>query len=104
MEDMLGRVTVEMRDDIPARFDRMHVETTVRLKDGAAVAARCDGPRGKWGGPPIGDDDHLVKVRDCLAVRLDDAAAERVIELARRIDDLDAAEVGALMALLAENG
>lgn len=100
MEDMLGRITVDMREDIPARFDQMHVETTVRLKDGTTLHARCDGPRGKWGGPPIEDADHLVKIRDCLAVRFDDAKAERVIELAQRIDDLDAAEVGILMALV----
>lgn len=101
MEAMLGWITVDMPAEIPARFDRMHVETTVRLKDGATLRARCDGPRGKWGGPPIDDADHLVKIRDCLAVRLDDAASERVIALAGRIDDLDASGVKQVVALLA---
>ena len=100
MEDMLDRVTVDMRADIPARFDQMHVETTVRLKDGSTVQARCDGPRGKWGGPPIRDEDHLVKVRDCLAVRLDEAQAAEVAELAGNIDGLTADDVKRLMSLL----
>ena len=101
LEAMLGRITVDMRADIPARFDRMHVETTVRMKDGTLDHARCDGPRGIWGGPPIDDADHLVKIHDCLAVRLDDGATERVIALAQHIDDLDVGEVRQLMALLA---
>jgi hypothetical protein len=89
-----------MGADIPARFDQMHVETTVRLKDGSTVNARCDGPRGKWGGTPISDEDHLTKIRDCLSVRLDDDKAERVIDMARRIDDLGSDEIGELMALV----
>lgn len=104
MEAMLARVSVDMRDDIPARFDRMHVETTVRLKDGTTVKARCDGPPGKWGSPPISDEAHLVKVRSCLAVRLDDDDAEEVIALARRIDDLGADDVKRLMALVSKTG
>ena len=103
MEDMLGRISVDMRADIPARFDQMHVETTVRLKDGTTVTARCDGPHGKWDGPPIEDADHLVKIRDCLAVRLDDDAVAEVIALARGIDDLDANDVQRLMALVAKS-
>lgn len=104
MEDMLGRISVDMREDIPARFDQMHVETTVRLKDGTAVTARCDGPRGKWGSPPIPDEDHLAKVRDCLLVRLDSGQTEEVIDLAGRIDALQADDVKRLMALVATPG
>ncbi len=102
MEAMLDRISVDMRADIPARFDQMHVETTVRLKDGTTLRARCDGPRGKWGGAPISDEDHLVKVRDCLAVRLDGAAAAQVIALASRVDDLDADEIKQLMHVVSQ--
>lgn len=100
MEEMLSRITVDMRAEIPARFDQMHVETTVRLKDGSAVSARCDGPRGKWGGTPISDEDHLVKIRDCLAVRLAGGEIENVISLARQIDDLGPEGIRELMALV----
>ena len=104
MAAMLGRIAVEMREDIPARFDRMHVATTVYLKDGASLTARCDGPPGKWGGPPIADEDHRAKVRDCLSVRLDDADADAVVTLADRFDSLDANDVVRLMALVAQAG
>ncbi len=102
MEAVLGRIRVDMRADIPARFDQMYVETTVRLKDGTSVTARCDGPRGKWGGEPITDADHLVKVRDCLAVRLTDSDAEQVIALAGQIDELAPAEIKELMRLVSQ--
>jgi hypothetical protein len=48
---------------------------------------------------PIGETKHLVEVRDCLARRLEPAAAERIIAHARRIDDFDAAGVRQLMQL-----
>ena len=48
-----------------------------------------------WGLPPIGDDDHLVKIRDCLSRRLPPDRADRLIGLARRAENLTAAEVRA---------
>ncbi len=104
MADMLGRISVDMREEIPARFDQMHVETTARLKDGTSMTARCDGPCGKWGSPPIPDEDHLAKVRDCLAVRLDDGQIEEVVALAGRIDDLGADDVKRLMSIVSMPG
>ena len=104
MEDMLSRISVNMREDIPARFDQMHVETTVSLKDGTSVTARCDGPRGKWSSPPIPAEDHLAKVRDCLAIRLNGADAEEVVSLAAHVDDLAPDEVKRLMGLVATTG
>jgi 2-methylcitrate dehydratase PrpD len=92
MEAMLGRISLTMDNRIPARFDQMHVETTVRLVNGQSFTARCDAPRGRWGGEPISDVEHLVKVRDCLAVRLDGDAAEEVVALA---------DIGRMMTLLA---
>jgi hypothetical protein len=77
----------------------MYVLLRVELDGGRVLETRCDGPRGKWGTPPISEAEHLVKIRDCLATRFEPAAAERVIGLARRIDDLDAAGVRQLMQL-----
>ena len=71
----------------------------VELDGGRVLETRCNGPRGKWGTPPISEAEHLVKVRDCLATRLELAAAEVVIGLAQRIDDLDAAGVRRLLQL-----
>ena len=99
MQDLLGKFEVSLDPAIPGRFEEMHVLLRVELDDGRVLETRCDGPRGKWGTPPISEAEHLVKVRDCLATRLQPAAAERIIELARRIDDLDAAGVRQLMQL-----
>jgi 2-methylcitrate dehydratase PrpD len=99
MQGLLGKFEVVLDPEIPGRFEEMHVLLRVELDDGRVLETRCDGPRGKWGTPPISEAEHLVKVRDCLATRLEPAAAASIIELARRIDDLDAAGVRQLMQL-----
>lgn len=100
MQALLGKFEVRHDASIPGRFEEMHVVLGVELADGRRLEARCNGPRGKWGTPPIAEAEHLVKVRDCLATKLAPAAAEEAIALARRIDDLDVAGVGRLMQLL----
>jgi hypothetical protein len=77
----------------------MHVEADVQLADGRKLHTRCNGPRGIWGSPPISEEDHLVKVRDCLAVRLPQTAAEELIALARRTEHLDSAEVSRMIEI-----
>ena len=96
---MLEKVSVRMVPEIPARFDLMHVEAEVELTDGRVIGTRCDGPRGMWGRPAISDDEHLVKVRDCLSKRLPEAKMERCITLARAIDTLDAGQVTELLEI-----
>jgi len=97
MQALLNKIAIDMSPDIPARFDKMWVEASVSMRDGTVLRTRCDGPRGIWGSPPISDDDHLVKVRDCLSRRLPDDRAERLIGLARRAETLTPAEVRALL-------
>ena len=99
MQDLLGKFEVRLDPAIPGRFEDMHVLLRVELDGGSVLETRCDGPRGKWGTPPISEAEHLVKIRDCLATRLEPAAVERVIGLVRRIDDLDAAGVRQIMQL-----
>jgi len=99
MQDLLGKFEVRLDPAIPGRFEEMHVLLRVELDGGRVLEARCDGPRGKWGTPPISEGEHLVKIRDCLATRLEPAAVERIIELARRIDNLDPAGLRQLMQI-----
>jgi aconitate decarboxylase len=99
MQELLGKFELRLDPKIPGRFEEMYVLLRVELNGGSVLETRCDGPRGKWGTPPISEAEHLVKIRDCLATRLEPAAAERVIGLARRIDDLDAAGVRQIMQL-----
>lgn len=99
MQDLLGKFELVSDPAIPRRFEEMHVALRVELNGGRILEARCDGPRGKWGTPPISEAEHLVKVRDCLAARLDSRAAEDLIGLARKIDDLDPAGVRRMMQM-----
>jgi 2-methylcitrate dehydratase PrpD len=99
MQDLLGKFEVRLDPAIPGQFEEMHVLLRVELDGGRVLETRCDGPRGKWGTPPISEAEHLVKVRDCLATRLEPAVAERIIELAGSVDDLDAAGIRQLMQL-----
>jgi aconitate decarboxylase len=99
MQDLLARFEVYLDPSIPGRFEDTHVLLRVELDGGRVLETRCDGPPGKWGTPPISEVEHLVKVRDCLATRLEPAAVEGVIGLARQIDHLDAAGVRQLMRL-----
>jgi aconitate decarboxylase len=101
MEGLLKRVELETRDELVAAFEEMKVTVKITMKDGAVYEQTCDGPKGKYGRPPIPEEEHLVKVRDCLALRHDAGVMEEIIRLARRIDDLDSDGVQALMALLA---
>ena len=98
---LLDKTTMQMSPDIPARFDKMWLEARIELANGETLTARCDGPPGIWGSPPITEEAHLVKVRDCLGRKLPSAKAEAVIEQARRIDRLDPAGVRELLALVA---
>ena len=99
MQELLGKFELRLDPKIPGRFEEMYVLLRVELDGGRVLETRCDGPRGKWGTPPISEEEHLVKIRDCLATRFEPAAAERIIGLARRIDDLDAAGVREIMQL-----
>ena len=97
MQNLLGKFELVLDPAIPGRFEDMHVLLRVELDGDRVLETRCNGPRGKWGTPPISEAEHLVKVRDCLATRLAPDAAERIITLARRVDDLDAAGLRQLM-------
>jgi len=99
MQDLLGRIALRVDPAIPGRFEEMHVVLRVELDGGRVLESRCRAPRGAWGAPPIGEGEHLVKVRDCLATRLRPDAAERLIALALRIDELDGAGLRELLEL-----
>jgi aconitate decarboxylase len=100
IQALLPKIQFRMDPDIPARFETMHVDVTVELADGRTLQVRCDGPRGVWGKSPIPVADHLLKVRDCLAVRLAPVAIEHCIALAGALDELPADSVRALMTLV----
>ena len=99
MQALLGKFEVIHDPKIPGRFEEMYVDLKVVLDNGQTLESRCNGPRGKWGTTPITEAEHLVKVRDCLATRLDAKTSTRLIDQARKIDDLDVAGIHGLMEL-----
>ena len=101
MAALLDKITITMSPDIPARFDRMWLEAHVTMDDGTVLHARCDGPPGIWGSPPISEKDHLAKVRDCLSTYLARDRAEALIALAGRVETLDPEGVRQLIRLAA---
>jgi aconitate decarboxylase len=104
VEALLDKVTVTPDDDIPARFEELYVELEVDLDDGTVLKTRCDGPRGKWGTPPIPPEEHLVKVRDCLSTRLTERDRERLIELAGSFEQLAAKDLREVMTIVGCGG
>ena len=100
MTALLDKITLVMSPDIPPRFDRMHVEAAVEMRDGTMLHTRCDGPPGIWGAPPITEDAHLAKVRDCLSRALPTAEAEALITLVQRVETLDASGVREILRLV----
>jgi aconitate decarboxylase len=99
MQNLLAKFELRFDPSIPGRFEEAHVLLRVELDGGRILQTRCNGPRGKWGMPPIREAEHLTKVRDCLATRLEAVAVEGIIGLAREIDSLDAAGVRQFMQL-----
>ncbi len=104
MQDLLRKFEVKHDPSILGRFEEMHVLLRVELESGQLLETRCDGPRGKWGTPPISEAEHLVKVRDALSTRLDQPSAERLVAEALRIDELDSDGVRNLMSMAALTG
>jgi len=101
MERLLPRMTLVQSPAIPASFEAMHVKVAVQLAGGGVIEARCDKPRGIFGGPPLSSADHRRKVADCLSRGLADAAIEEIIDLARRFDSLAPQGIRRLMTLVA---
>jgi len=100
VERLLAALVLEQREEIGANFETMHVELEVEQDDGRRLAARCDKPRGAWGGPPLTPAAHREKLRDCLDTVLAPPRAERCLELAQGCHRLAPAQVGELMGLL----
>jgi len=99
MEKLLEVITLVQTDAIPGEMEKMWVEVEAEAADEQRVVTRCHGPRGFWGLPPLSRDEHLTKVRDCLQMRLTHDQTERCIQLAEKLDKLDANGVQELVTL-----
>jgi aconitate decarboxylase len=100
METLLPTISLTQTDTIPGELEKMWVDVEVELVNGQRLTARCQGPKGFWGLPPLTREEHLVKVRDCLSSRLSQAQVTRCLELAEALDELEADEVRELVAMV----
>jgi 2-methylcitrate dehydratase PrpD len=97
VEALLKRTTLHVDDAIPSDFDRMHAIVTVVLTNGQQYSKRIDRLSG-WIGQPLTREQRLKKFRSCARRVLDSDAADRVIDLVERLDELD--DVRELMTLV----
>ncbi len=101
MQTLLPKISLVQSDTIPGQLEKMWVETRLTLKDGSRLHARCTGPQGCWGLPPLEREDHLLKVRTCLQTRLNQEETERCIQAVETLETRDATAVRALIHLAA---
>jgi aconitate decarboxylase len=93
VEALLPRVTLKVDDTIPTDFDRMHAIVTVTMQTGERYSKRVERLSG-WVGNPLTRDQRMKKFHSCARRVLDTRAAERVVELVERLDELgDVAEI-----------
>ena len=92
VEAALKKIRYKPNPDISTSTLETWVQARAKLKDGREVASRCDAYRG-CSRNPIGRDQHLVKVRDCMRRALPEAAMERLIGLVEGLDEVPDARV-----------
>jgi aconitate decarboxylase len=98
MVAFLPQVTLVQSETISGELEKMWVEVTVELQGGRRTA-RCDGPKGFWGLPPLTREEHLVKIHDCFDRRLAKEQGERCIQLVEDLDNLEPDDVRELIAI-----
>ena len=103
MQDLLGKTTVRLSQDIPSIYTAgRYLDLTVTLASGEVVRTRCERPRGSWGSAPITHEEHLAKARDCFGVYLSPEASQSLIDACGRIETLDSRGVSALLRTACE--
>ena len=96
---LLGKISLMRDATIPRDTRTMRVEIEADLSDGARERAVCTKPPGSWGAP-VDPALHAQKMRDCLRTRLAPEQLAPVLAALDRLEQLNAREVGALIARL----
>jgi aconitate decarboxylase len=97
VQELLPRVTLMIRDDIPRSFNDTWAIVRAFLKDGRVVESRCDKPRGLWG-VPLTRDERLDKFRSCTEPALSSDDIDEAISLVERLHELG--DISPLMAIV----
>lgn len=101
MEGLLAKFHLHQDPSIPGDWRGMWVSIEVALRDGSRVAATCRGPRGAWGQEPLTDEEHAVKLRDCLRAGIERKRVAPLLTLLARFEELTPAELRKLIGLIA---
>ncbi|MDE1991705.1 MAG: MmgE/PrpD family protein [Rhizobiaceae bacterium] len=105
IQALLAKMRVTLSREIPSIYtDGRHLDLEVEMNDGQLISTRCERPRGSWGAPPITEEEHHAKARDCLATWLAPESIDRFVEGCDQIEELDAATVSALLDLASTGG
>jgi 2-methylcitrate dehydratase PrpD len=100
MVALLPAITLVQSEETPGELEKMWVEVAVGMRDSRQVTARCNGPKGFWGLPRLTREEHLVKICDCLNMRLAKDQTERCIALVEGLDNLGPEGVRELIAII----
>jgi 2-methylcitrate dehydratase PrpD len=87
VEALLPRVTLRIDDAIPADFDAMHAVVTVGLKNGSHYSKKVEKLSG-WIGFSLTREQRLKKFHSCATRVLSKSAAEHVVELIEKLEQL----------------
>ena len=100
VQDLLGKTHVTLSREIPSLYTAgRYLDLEITLANGEILKSRCERPRGSWGAPPITDEEHRQKARDCLLTYMSVDRAEDCIAQCGNIDALDGQGVRRLLAL-----
>ena len=94
---LLPKVQLRIDDAIPVDFDTMHAIVNVWAADGKQLSKRIEKLSG-WVGNPLTREQRLKKFFSCSRRVLDEAAANRVLELVEKLESLP--DVGEIMDLV----
>jgi aconitate decarboxylase len=93
---LLPKVTLEFDDAISPDFNEMHCTVEVGLTDGRQLSRRIEKLSG-WVGSPLTREQRLNNFFSCTRRVLDDEAAQRMLALVDRLEQLD--DVSELMTI-----
>jgi len=100
VQALLGKIETNLSPEIPGLYTAgRYLDLEIELENGKVICERCEQPRGAWGTAPITAEEHLEKVRYCLATYMAPQAIETCISLCSRIEGLDAGGVRDLLHL-----
>jgi aconitate decarboxylase len=101
MVAMLGKIKLAQDASIPNDLHDMRIELTVTMADRVMHHVVCEGPKGTWGMPPLRDEDHLVKLKDCFSRALSAVQMDEVLAGLDHIERLSADGVRGMLQLIA---